>query len=50
MLRVNLCIHLRVIIVIGVTLAVIYRVITIEWASFTAQLLVTIFIASLLNY
>jgi len=44
-----LCIHLHVIIDTGVTLADFYPVITDDCAFFTAQMLITVFIASLLN-
>jgi len=50
MLCVHMCIHLRVIFVIGVTLAVLYPVITKDCASFTSQLLITVFIAYILSY
>jgi len=49
MLCVHLCIHLRVIFDTGITLTVLYPVITNECASFTSQLLINVFIASLLN-
>jgi len=49
-LCIHLCIHLRVIIVDGVTFVVLYPVIIKECASFTSQLLIAVFIASLLNY
>jgi len=42
--------RLHVVIVIGFILVVIYPVLTTDCASFTKQLLVTVFIASLLNY
>jgi len=50
MLCVHLCIHLRVINVIGATLAVAYPVITKEYAPYPSQLRITVFIAYLLHY
>jgi len=49
-ITVMLCIHLRVIIVDGVTIVVLYPVIFKECVSFPSQLFITVFIASLLNY